>query len=89
MAAGGLAMTLSEIVAQTRRWHGLVLGLLVVAMMHLSGATSASRDNSGLAEPWPALLSSEPASDDPGVALLQRRAIDTLEKLTQTGVEPL
>ena len=82
-------MTLSEIAAQTRRWHGLTLGLLVVAMMHLSGVTSASRDNTGLGEPWPALLSSEPASDDPSVALLQRRAIDTLEKLTQAGVEPL
>ena len=82
-------MTLSEIAAQTRRWHGLLLGGLVIAMMHLSGATSASRDSGGLAEPWPALLSSEPASSDPSVALLQRRAIDTLEKLTQAGVEPL
>jgi hypothetical protein len=89
MAAGGLAMTLSEIVVQTRRWHGLLLGGLVVAMMHLSGATSASRDNGGLAEPWPALLSIEPVSADPSVALLQRRAIDALEKLTQAGVEPL
>jgi hypothetical protein len=89
MAAGGLAMTLSEIMAQTHRWHGLMLGLLVVAMMHLSGATNASRDNDGLAEPWPALLSSEPASADPSVVLLQRRAIDTLEKLTQAGAEPL
>jgi hypothetical protein len=89
MAAGGLAMTLSEIVAQTRRWHGLMLGLLVVAMMHLSGATSASRDNSGLGEPWPALLSGEPVSADPSVALLQRRASDTLEKLTQAGIEAL
>ena len=70
MAAGGLAMTLSEIAAQTRRWHGLMLGLLVVAMMHLSGATNASRNADG--EPWPVLLSSEPASADPGVALLQR-----------------
>jgi hypothetical protein len=80
-------MTLSEIAAQTRRWHGLMLGLLVVAMMHLSGATSASRVGSD--EPWPALLSNEPVSADPDVALLQRRAIDTLEKLTQTGIEPL
>jgi hypothetical protein len=82
-------MTLSEIAAQTRRWHGLMLGLLVVAMMHLSGVTNASRDNGGLAEPWPALLASEPVSDDPSVALLQRRASDTLEKLTQAGIEPL
>jgi hypothetical protein len=89
MAAGGLAMTLSEIAAQTRRWHGLLLGLLVVAMMHLSGVTNASRDNGGLDEPWPALLSSEPVSADPDVALLQRRAVDALEKLTQAGIEPL
>jgi hypothetical protein len=82
-------MTLSEIAAQTRRWHGLMLGLLVVAMMHLSGATNASRGNNDVAEPWPALLSNEPASDDPSVALLQRRAIDSLEKLTQAGDEPL
>jgi hypothetical protein len=81
-------MTLSGIAAQTRRWHGLVLGLLVVAMMHLSGATNATRD-SGLGGPWPALLSSEPASTDPGVVMLQRRAIDTLEKLTQAAIEPL
>ena len=80
-------MNWSEITTQTRRWHGLMLGALVVAMMHLSGATNAARDN----EPWPELLSSASVRFDPEVALLQRRAAETLERLTQSSppTEPL
>ena len=70
-------MTFSELRSQTRRWHGLVLGALVAAMMHLSGATNAARE----AEPWPELLSAEAAAADADVALLHRRAADSLERL--------
>ena len=50
-------------------------------MVHLSVATNAGR----LDEPWPVLLSSEPASIDPDVALLHQRANGSLEKLVQSA----
>ncbi len=64
-----------------RRWNGLALGILVAVMVHLTAATNASR----LDEPWPMLLSGEPASIEPHVAALQQRAHGSLEKLTQSA----
>ena len=76
----------------TRRRNGLVFGIIVVVMAHLSAATDAGR----LDEPWPIeswpiefwpikswpmLLSSEPVSLDPGVARLHQRANGSLDKL--------
>ena len=63
------------------RWNGVVLGLIVVVMVHLTAATNAGR----LDEPWPVLLSSEPASIDPGLALLHQRANGSLERLVQAA----
>jgi len=59
---GELAMNMPMIARlNTHRWNGLVLGLVIVVMAHLTAATNAGR----LDEPWPALLSSESASMDP------------------------
>jgi hypothetical protein len=68
----------------TRRWDGLVLGLVIVVMAHLTAATNAGR----LDEPWPVLLSSQSASIDPAVALLHERASGSLEKLLQSADAP-
>ena len=76
-------MTLSEFRSQTRRWYGLVLAALVAAMVHLSGATNAARED----EPWPELLSAETANADADIALLHRRAADSLERLGQATAE--
>jgi hypothetical protein len=67
-----------------RRWNGLVLGLVVAVMVHLTVATDAGR----IDEPWPMLLSSELAGIDPGVALLHQRASGSLEKLVQSARSP-
>ena len=68
----------------TRRRNGLVFGIFVVVMAHLSAATNADRP----VEPWPMLLSSEPVSIDPGVARLQQRANGSLDKLVQSARAP-
>ena len=51
-------------------------------MVQLTGRPMRSDDAAG--EPWPMLLSGEPARIDPSVALLQQRASGTLEKLMQS-----
>jgi hypothetical protein len=66
--------------ANTRRWHGLALAILIVVTMHMTVAP-----NAGIEEPWPMLLSGEPTSLDPGVAMLQQRANGSLEKLLQSA----
>jgi hypothetical protein len=68
----------------TRRWNGLVVGLIVAVMVHLTAATNAGR----FEDPWPLLLSSEPANIDPDVALLHQRANGSLEKLVQSARAP-
>ena len=88
----------------TRRRNGLVLGIIVVVMAHLSAATDAGRleepwpikswpikswpIESWPIESWPVLLSSEPVSLDPGVALLHQRANGSLDKLVQSARAP-
>jgi len=80
-----LAMNLSMIVhMNARRWNGLALGILVAVMVHLTAATNASR----MDEPWPMLLSNEPAGINPHVAALQQRANGSLEKLMQSAGAP-
>ena len=66
-----------------RRWNSLVLGVMIVIMIHLSVATDGSRN----VEPWPALLSGEPADVDPDFVALQQRAQGSLEKLEQAAQE--
>jgi hypothetical protein len=66
------------------RWNGVVLGLIVVAMVHLTAATNAGR----LDDPWPLLLSSEQVNSDPDLALLHQRAHGSLEKLVQSARAP-
>ena len=66
------------------RWNGVVLGFIVVVMVHLTAATNAGRFD----EPWPLLLSSEPVSIDPDLALLHQRAHGSLEKLVQSARAP-
>jgi hypothetical protein len=61
----------------TCRWNGLALGIIFAVMVHLAAANNAGRVD----EPWPMLLSSEPASIDPSVVLLHQRANGSLEKL--------
>ena len=64
----------------TPRWNGVVLGVIVVVMMHLTAATAD--------DPWPILLSSEQVNSDPDLALLHRRAHGSLEKLVQSARAP-
>jgi hypothetical protein len=71
-----------------RRWNGLALGLILVVIAHMVPATNASRND----EPWPELLSAEPAGIDPDLALLHQRASGSLERLVQaaaTSDQPL
>jgi hypothetical protein len=69
---------------RTPRWNGLALVVLVAATVHLTAATNASR----IDEPWPMLLSSEPANIDPGIAALQQRAHGSLDRLVQSARAP-
>ena len=90
---GELAMTMIAHI-DTRRRNGLVLGIFVAVMAHLSAATDAGRLDepwpikSWPIESWPMLLSSEPVSLDPGVALLHQRANGSLDKLVQSARAP-
>jgi hypothetical protein len=65
------------------RWNILVLSLIVLAMAHLTAASSSRLDDA-----WPALLSTEAADLDPAVALLHQRANGALEKLLQSARAP-
>jgi len=65
----------------TSPWSGLVLGIIVVLMVHLTAATNAGR----MDEPWPALLANEPDVSDLRIAMLQDRANAALERLVQSA----
>lgn len=60
---------------------GLALGVIVICMAPLI----AVMEGSSVDEPWPSLLTNEPESVDPSVAMLQLRANLTLERLVQSG----
>ena len=65
-----------------RRWDGVVLGILVALMVHLTVGVDVMRTE----EPWPLLLPDNSAgSDDPAITLLQQRANGALEKLVQSA----
>ena len=75
-------MNLSKILNMNDgRWNGLALGLVLGVIAQLTAATNASRSD----EPWPMLLSNEPAPVDPAIALLQQRASGSLERLVQSA----
>ena len=66
-----------------RRWNGVVLGILVALMVHLTVGFDVMRTE----EPWPLLLPDNSADSDPAITLLQQRANGVLEKLVQSARE--
>jgi hypothetical protein len=64
-----------------RLWNGVVFGIIVALMMHLTVSFDAMRAN----EPWPLLLPDNSADSDPTVTLLQQRANGSLERLVQAA----
>ena len=66
-----------------RRWNGVVLGILVTLMVHLTVGFDVMRTE----EPWPLLLPDNSADSDPAITLLQQRANGALEKLVQSARE--
>ena len=64
-----------------RRWDGVVLGILVALMVHLTIGFDVMRTE----EPWPLLLPDNSADSDPAITLLQQRANGALEKLVQSA----
>jgi hypothetical protein len=66
-----------------RRWNGVVLGILVALMVHLTVGFDAMRTE----EPWPLLLPDNSADSDPAITLLQQWANGALEKLVQSARE--
>lgn len=74
-------MKVPDRMLDTRGWHGVMLGVVVVAMMQLGTPTRM-----GVDEPWPLLLSAESTMTDPTVALLHRRAVEALEQLPPADV---
>ena len=66
-----------------RRWNGVMLGILVALMVHLTVGFDARRTE----EPWPLLLPDNSADSDPAITLLRQRAHGALEKLVQSARE--
>jgi hypothetical protein len=66
-----------------RLWNGVLLGLIVALMLHLTVSSDAMRVD----EPWPLLLPDNSASADPVISPLQQRANGALEKLVQSARE--
>ena len=66
-----------------RLWNGVLLGLIVALMLHLTVSSDAMRVD----EPWPLLLPDNSASTDPVISPLQQRANGALEKLVQSARE--
>ena len=64
-----------------RRRNGVVLGILVALMVHLTVGFDVMRTE----EPWPLLLPDNSADSDPAITLLQQRANGALEKLVQSA----
>jgi hypothetical protein len=64
-----------------RCWNWPMLAVIAFWTLPLTGATQVSR----MDEPWPALLSSEPAETDAEFATLQLRANVTLARLMEAG----
>ena len=64
-----------------RRWNGVVLGILVALMVHLTIGFDVRQTE----EPWPLLLPDNSADSDPAITLLRQRADGALEKLVQSA----
>ena len=64
-----------------RRRNGVVLGILVALMVHLTVGFDVMRTE----EPWPLLLPDNSADSDPTITLLKQRANGALEKLVQSA----
>ena len=64
-----------------RACSGLFASILVFSLVPWSAANNLD----GMAEPWPALLSYEPANCDPEIAALQHRAQVSLASLVEAG----
>ena len=64
-----------------RLWNGVVFGIIVALMMHLTVGSDAMRAD----EPWPLLLPDNSAGIDPVVTPLQQRANGSLERLVQAA----
>ena len=63
-----------------RRLNGVVLGILVALMLHLTLGFDMRTE-----EPWPLLLPDNPADSDPAITLLQQRANGSLERLVRAA----
>jgi hypothetical protein len=72
-----------HITKNARRWNGVMLGILVALMVHLTVSFDAVRTE----EPWPLLLPDNSAGSDPAISPLQQRANGSLEKLVQAARE--
>ena len=68
-----------------RSSSGVVLSIVVIAVVAPLIAASQWGQSD---EPWPALLSSQRASIEPGYALLQDRANASLERLLRSDSVP-
>ena len=69
--------------SNARRWNGVILGIIVALMVHLTVSFDATRTE----EPWPLLLPDNSAGSDPVVTALQQRASGSLEKLVLSARE--
>ena len=76
-------MNLRAVVARTRYWQGLMLGLVVAAIINMNDATTAAGDQ----EPWPELLSGGAPDTDADFAALHQRAVAALERLAPETAE--
>lgn len=78
---------------ETRSSKWPTFGVIAVYMLVLIAAIDASRMivpanhtmHEAMREPWPTLLSAEPARTDSDVAVLQLRASGTLARLIEAG----
>lgn len=65
----------------SRRLRGLALGLIAICGLPVIASMKDSRTD----DPWPRLLTSEPATVDHDAAMLQLRAHLMLDRLKQSG----
>ena len=64
-----------------RRWNGVMLGIIVAVIVHLTVGFDVTRTE----EPWPLLLPDNSAGLDAAVSPLQLRANGSLERLVQSA----
>ena len=77
----------------TRPWTRQIPGIIALCVISLIAAIDGSRSgspmgwsvNAPLNEPWPTLLSGDPADVNPDIAMLQLRANVALARLIEAG----